>query len=237
MIRISVVTVCLNAEKVIGRCLDSVLTQTYKNLEYLVVDGGSTDGSLELIHRVRNKIDYFVSEPDRGLYHAMNKGIQAATGEFVYFLNTDDYFCDAEVVADVARAIEDNPGVDLLYGDVLMHDGLQWIQKPPLPILNRETLCRKGFCHQALFAGRKVLLETGGFSEDYRIVADADWLARALSCGATSLYLKRDIAKISLDGLSSRTRWRDEKKRYLRANYTPWERFLWRKLPGILGRK
>lgn len=237
MIKISIVTVSLNAEQVIERCLQSVINQTYDHLEYVVIDGGSTDRSLDLIQNFRDKIDYFISEPDRGLYHAMNKGIAAATGEFVYFLNTDDYFCDTQVVADVARAIQANPGVDLVYGDILMSEGGKWVRKPPLPVLNRETLCRKGFCHQALFARRSVLFETQGFSEAYRIVADADWLARALASGATSLYIERDIANISLDGLSSRTRWRDEKKRYLRANYTPWERFLWRKLPGILGRK
>lgn len=237
MIKISIVTVSLNAEQVIERCLQSVISQTYDHLEYVVIDGESTDRSLDLIQGFRDKIDYFISEPDRGLYHAMNKGIAAATGEFVYFLNTDDYFCDTQVVADVARAIERHPGADLVYGDILMSERGQWVRKPPLPVLTRETLCRKGFCHQALFARRSVLVETQGFSEAYRIVADADWLARALSSGATSLYIERDIANISLEGLSSRTRWRDEKKRYLRANYTPWERFLWRKLPGILGRK
>lgn len=235
--KISVVTVVLNAVASIERCVASVLDQTYDNIEYVVIDGGSTDGTLDVLSRYGHRFDYFVSEPDRGLYHAMNKGYQAATGDYVYFLNSDDCFCDEAVVADVAAAIRSNPTVDLVYGDVLMRGGEQLVRKPQVPVLDRESLCRKGFCHQALFARRTLLERTGGFSEEYRIVADGDWLARALAAGATSLHVERDIAVFSLDGLSGNSNWRDEKRRSLRANFTRWERFRWRKLPGILGRR
>lgn len=173
-VKISVVTVVLNAARSIEKCVASVLGQTYDNIEYLVIDGGSTDGTLDILARYRDRIDYLVSEPDRGLYHAMNKGIQAATGDFVYFLNSDDTFCDEKVVADVVAAIHQNPSVDLVYGDVLMGSGDQLTKRPQEPVLNRESLCRKGFCHQALFARRETLLRTGGFSDEYRIVADGD---------------------------------------------------------------
>lgn len=235
--KISIVTVVLNAVGGIDRCVASVLGQTYDNIEYLVIDGGSTDGTLDRLARYRDRIDYLVSEPDRGLYHAMNKGIRAATGDYVYFLNSDDVFCDDRVVADVAAAIVRNPSVDLVYGDVLMRSGTERVRKPQVPVLTRESLCRQGFCHQALFARRETLARTGGFSEEYRIVADGDWLARALAAGATSLHIDRDIADFSLEGLSGTSNWRAEKRRSLRANFTRWELFRWRKLPGILGRK
>lgn len=235
--RISVVTVCLNAADRIDRCLDSVVGQSYENFEYLVIDGGSTDGTLGVISRYRSEINYFVSEPDRGLYHAMNKGVHAATGDYIYFLNSDDFFCDAMVLADVAAAIDQNPASDLVYGDVVMQCGDQMVRKPQVPVLNRETLCRNGFCHQALFARRELLLRTDGFSEHYRIVADGDWLAKTLAFGAKSRHIDRCVATIALDGLSGTTNWRNEKRHYLRANYTPWELFKWRKLPGILGRR
>jgi GT2 family glycosyltransferase len=167
----------------------------------------------------------------------MNKGIQAATGDFIYFLNSDDYFCDATVLADVAEFIEADPSLDLVYGDVLVEKGGVLVRQTQVPQLNREALCRRGFCHQALFARRDVLLRTGGFSEEYRIVADGDWLARALASGVKCRHIERDIATISSQGLSNTTNWRDEKRRYLRANFTAWELFRWRKLPGILGRK
>jgi len=111
------------------------------------------------------------------------------------------------------------------------------VRQAQVPQLNRESLCRRGFCHQALFARRDVLLRTGGFSEDYRIVADGDWLARALASGVKCQHIDRAVATISSEGLSNTTNWRDEKRRYLRANFTAWELFRWRKLPGILGRK
>ena len=236
-VKISVVTVVLNAVQCIERCVSSVVGQTYDGVEYLVLDGGSTDGTLDVLERYRDRIDHLVSEPDRGLYHAMNKGIHAATGDYVYFLNSDDYFCDQGVVADVAAAIRRNPKADLIYGDVLMRSGDQLVRKPQVPVLTRESLCRKGFCHQALFARRELLARTGGFSEQYRIVADGDWLARALAAGATGLHLERDIAVFALDGLSGSCNWREEKRRSLRANFTRWELFRWRKLPGILGRR
>lgn len=236
-VKISVVTVVLNAAGSVEKCVASVLGQTYDNFEYLVIDGVSTDGTLEILARYRDRIDYLVSEPDRGLYHAMNKGIRAATGDFVYFLNSDDTFCDEKVVADVAAAIQQNPSVDLVYGDVLMGAGDHLMKRPQVPVLDRESLCRKGFCHQALFARRELLLRTGGFSEQYRIVADGDWLARALAAGATSFHLERDIAIFAMDGLSGTSNWRAEKRRSLRANFTRWELLRWRKLPGIFGRK
>lgn len=236
-VKISVVTVVLNAAGRIEKCVASVLGQTYDNIEYLVIDGVSTDGTLDILARYRDRIDYLVSEPDRGLYHAMNKGVRAATGDFVYFLNSDDSFCDEKVVADVAATIQQNSSVDLVYGDVLMGSGDQLVRRSQVPTLDRESLCRKGFCHQALFARRELLLRTGGFSEEYRIVADGDWLARALAAGATSLHLERDIAIFAMDGLSGTSNWRAEKRRSLRANFTAWELFRWRKLPGIFGRK
>lgn len=236
-IKITIVTVVLNAVKTIERSLISVASQTYSNIESVVIDGGSTDGTLEIINHHLKRISYFTSKQDCGLYHAMNKGIQAATGDYLYFLNSDDYFCDDNVVADVVEAIREDPSLDLVYGDVLIQAGEKLVRKPQVPVLNRETLCRHGLCHQALFARRQALERTGGFSTDYRIVADGDWLARTLANGAKSRHIHRDIATISPGGLSYTTKWKEEKRRSLRANYTAWELFRWRKLPGILGRK
>jgi glycosyltransferase involved in cell wall biosynthesis len=233
----SIIIVTLNAVATVERCLSSLAEQSCGEVECVVIDGGSTDGTLEVLQRYREQIDYLVSEHDRGLYHAMNKGIQAATGDFIYFLNSDDYFCDATVLADVAEFIEADPSLDLVYGDVLVEKGGVLVRQTQVPQLNREALCRRGFCHQALFARRDVLLRTGGFSEEYRIVADGDWLARVLASGVKCRHIERDIATISSQGLSNTTNWRDEKRRYLRANFTAWELFRWRKLPGILGRK
>jgi len=234
-VKISVVTVVLNAAHTIDRCVTSVFNQSYENIEYLVIDGGSADGTLDLLERNRGRIAYMLSEQDRGLYHAMNKGIRAATGDYIYFLNSDDYFADEHVIADVVTTIAQHPTVDLVYGDVLMGCAENLVRQRQVVPLNRESLCRKGFCHQALFARREMLLRTGGFSEEYRVVSDGDWLARALTEGATSVHLDRDIAVFALNGLSATGNWREEKRRSMRKNFTRWELFWWRKLPGILG--
>lgn len=235
MPRISVVTVVLNAVDRVGRALESVAAQRYADKECIVIDGGSTDGTLDVLKRMDAHIDYLVSEADRGLYHAMNKGTHAASGDFVYFLNSDDCFSDSAVLEDVAAAVRQHNDADLVYGDVLIRQDGHPVRKPQIPILNRETFCRRGLCHQALFARRSALLDNGGFSEDYRIVSDGDWMARTIAAGARSHHMDRDIAIISTDGLSWSTNWRDEKRRCLRANYTAWELFRWRKLPGLLG--
>ena len=237
MVRISVVTVVLNAADCIEQCITSVLNQSYKDIEYLVIDGGSTDGTIEIINSHKDRLDHFVSEPDGGIYHAMNKGITKSTGDYIYFMNSDDCFCDERVVADVASIIKNNPFPDLVYGDVLLRDGDQLTPKQQAPVLNRESLCRKGFCHQALFSRRETMIRTGGFSTEFSIVADGDWLARALASGATSTKIDRCIAIFSLGGFSeTSSKWREEKRRSLRKNFTRWELFWWRKVPGLLGR-
>jgi len=237
MTKISVITVSLNAVDCIEEAILSVVNQTYKNIEFILIDGESTDGTLDVINNYHDDINYLVSESDSGLYQAMNKGVQAATGDFIYFLNSDDFFFDENVISDVVQVIEKNQSVELVYGDVLLKKEKQLVRQQQVPVLTRKTLCRYGFCHQALFAKRETLLRLGGFIETYRIVADGDLLARALADGATSLHVDRDIATISLDGLSNTTNWREEKRQQLQSNYTRWELFLWRKLPGIIGRK
>lgn len=89
---VTVITVCLNSSKTIEQCIESVLQQTYENIEYIIIDGGSTDDTLNILGNYSNSIDYYISEPDRGLYHAMNKGLELASGEYILFLNSDDWY-------------------------------------------------------------------------------------------------------------------------------------------------
>ena len=133
MTSISVISVVKNAVSCIERCITSVLEQTYNNVEYLVIDGDSKDGTMDVISRYLENIDLVISEPDGGIYHAMNKGVSLATGDYVYFLNSDDYFCDKNVIADVANAIRLNPSVDLVYGDIMLRNADQFTRKPQVP--------------------------------------------------------------------------------------------------------
>ena len=115
--KVSIITVCLNCSMHIRKAIESVISQTYPLIEYVIIDGASTDGTVEIIEKYRDRIAHFISEPDTGLYNAMNKGIGAATGDILFFLNADDYFADENVVADVADVFSKNPDIDIVFGN------------------------------------------------------------------------------------------------------------------------
>ncbi|PJJ79444.1 glycosyltransferase family 2 protein [Mucilaginibacter auburnensis] len=116
-LKISLITVTRNAESTIQRCIESVLFQDYANVEYIIIDGNSTDGTAQIIRKHINDIARFVSEPDKGIYDAMNKGIKIATGDVVGILNADDFFASPQVLSNVAQAFAKNE-IDALYGDL-----------------------------------------------------------------------------------------------------------------------
>jgi len=114
-LKISIVTASFNCVRTIGDCIQSIISQTYFDIEHIIIDGGSKDGTLEVINKYRDKIAKVVSEPDRGIYDAMNKGIRLATGDIIGILNSDDLYADEHVIENVVRAISEN-NVDLCYG-------------------------------------------------------------------------------------------------------------------------
>ncbi len=116
-LKISLITVAYNAEATIERCITSVLGQQFSNIEYIIIDGGSTDNSLQIIGKYKDHIAHFVSEPDKGIYDAMNKGIALASGDIIGMLNADDFFADDDVLKEVAAAFCDQ-GHHILYGDL-----------------------------------------------------------------------------------------------------------------------
>jgi glycosyltransferase involved in cell wall biosynthesis len=115
--KVSLITITYNAESTIGRCIESVIAQNCKNLEYIIIDGGSTDNTLQIIDRYKNYIDILVSEPDKGVYDAMNKGILRATGDIIGTLNADDFFAGGDILNTVATAFAQQ-NADILYGDL-----------------------------------------------------------------------------------------------------------------------
>jgi len=117
---VTVVTVVFNGEKYLERTILSVINQDYDNIEYIIIDGGSTDSTLDIVRHYEHAIDYWVSEPDKGIYDAMNKGVLCTKGEYVIHLNSDDYF-EKNVISRVVSKIKDNPGYDLYHGSLLVH--------------------------------------------------------------------------------------------------------------------
>lgn len=178
--KISVITVCRNSEKTIERTLQSVACQSFDDFEYIVIDGVSTDKTLEIIDRYKNHISKFISEPDKGIYDAMNKGAKMAEGEYIVFLNADDVFLHENVLSLVAEKMNGKKA-DLFYGDLV------FVEKDTGKINNRKQdnvnyvyLCGGMLFHPAIFASKELFEKFGYFDTQYRIAADYDWILKML---------------------------------------------------------
>ena len=145
---ISIVTVSYNAVKDIEKTILSVLNQTYPNIEYIIIDGGSTDGTLDIIKKYEDKISYWVSEPDKGIYDAMNKGTLKATGVWLNFMNAGDTFYNEHVLEKVFKD-NDWSDADVIYGNVNIEYPKKTKLKKPLPLKRIEQ--QMVFCHQGSF--------------------------------------------------------------------------------------
>lgn len=183
MLKLSVVTVCYNAEKDIEKTMKSVLGQSYKNIEYLIIDGKSSDRTLEIIKKYQDKYDwmYLISEKDTGIYNAMNKGISKAKGDYIYFLNSGDCFSDLDTVERVMCEIGKSKP-DLFYGDIDVDYGthtkrLSYVRYGRL----KKFWIALGVtvCHQAVFASGAVLKQNR-FDETFKLWADQEWMMRLL---------------------------------------------------------
>ena len=180
--RISVITVCFNAAETIDKTMRSVATQSYPNLEHIVIDGASTDHTLEIVNRYADRIARLVSEKDGGIFDAMNKGIDCASGDVVYFLNADDSLVDDKVLQDVARAFEEDGSRMLVYGNVILKGGPSGVRNFPARAFRRRSISEflhNSFCHQAVFVRRSLFTRLGKFDGQYRYSADYEWIIRA----------------------------------------------------------
>ena len=166
---ISVVTVCYNAVATIEETILSVLNQTYPNVEYIIIDGGSTDGTVDIIKKYADRLAYWVSEPDEGIYDAMNKGIVVATGEYINFMNAGDSFYDNDVLKKIF--IDQNVTEDFIAGIASLKGGRKRFWRPASTDFSFIDVCKgHGVNHQASFI-KKTLL-ANGYDIQYQIIAD-----------------------------------------------------------------
>ena len=202
--KISVVTVVYNSAALIENTVKSIINQSYSHIEYIVVDGGSTDGTIDILNRYKKNISTLISEPDRGIYDAMNKGIRLATGDFVVFINSGDKFSSHDILEKIFSAQESSTA-DVIYGDTDITDGEGNIihsrrHRPP------ESLNWKSFkrgmlvCHQS-FIARRSLVEN--YDLNYRYAADFDWCIRILK-KSKSVYNSRQVVSLFLEGGQTR---------------------------------
>jgi len=230
--KVSVITVSLNAESFIEEAIKSVLDQTYPNIEYIIIDGGSTDKTLDIINRYRDRIGYFSSEPDNGLFHAMNKGLAVSLGEIIFFLNADDTFSDNKVVQDVLRVFNGNKDLDLIFGDQIFNYGTKKKLKKQSFKITKKQLARMTLQHQTIFAKKALFKNTNGFSEEYRIVSDYDWILNIfLNLKCNYLYIDRAISVMSTEGLSWTTSFEKERIRVMKNHFSFYEILSYRYIP------
>lgn len=202
--KISIITVAFNAAPTIADALISVATQTHPEIEHIVVDGASKDGTQAVVARNSSRVTKFVSEPDHGIYDAMNKGIGLATGEVVGFINADDFYADDTVLTRVAAAFSD-PAVDACFADLLyvdQHDSRR-IVRYWKSCAYRPGMFERGWVppHPTFFARRSVYEKLGGFNLDFPLAADMELMLRFLAVHKIrSVYLPETLIKMRMGG-------------------------------------
>lgn len=205
--KVSIITVCYNSGNTIEDTLQSVINQSYPNIEYIVIDGVSTDNTLSIINKYKDKITTIVSEKDNGIYDAINKGIRLATGDIIANLNSDDFYIDNNVIADVVATFEKDK-TDTLYADLYYVDAIDtnkivryWKSKQ-----YKEGLFLKGWMppHPTFFVKKDVYEKYGLFDLQFKSAADYEIMLRFIHRFKASIsYLPKVIVKMRVGGVSN----------------------------------
>ena len=198
----SIITVVYNGAAHIEQTIKSVLEQGFPEVEYIIIDGGSTDGTQTIVQLYEDKLAYWVSEPDQGIYNAMNKGAQKATGALISFINADDYLLPGSL-ENVAREYYNSPA-DILYGNqlTLWEDEGEVLTRTYIP--NAGVIERKmGLFHPATFVKRSVFEAVGGFDETFKIAGDYEFFVRLHKHNFVFSYIPVSIAAFRIGGASS----------------------------------
>jgi len=196
--KISIITVCLNSEKTIEKTILSVINQTYKNIEYIIVDGGSTDKTLEIIKKYKDKISLWVSEKDNGIYDAMNKGTNLAHGKYLNFMNSDDYFINENVIENVLPFLDGKN--DIVYGNTkYRYKNLEL----KIKCLNPNLVWMGTICHQSSFIKREII-QKYKYNTENKLIADYEFFLNVYYNNGKILKINKFIASYSILGISGK---------------------------------
>jgi glycosyltransferase involved in cell wall biosynthesis len=229
--KITLITITYNSGKTLSTTLESVLAQTHQNIEYIIVDGASKDNTVALIKAYEPRFEgrlKWVSEPDKGLYDAMNKGIRMATGTVIGILNSDDFFTTNDILQQVADAFEANKEIDAVYGDVhfVNPDNLEKCVRYYSSKVFRRSLMKIGLmpAHPSFYLKKERFEQFGYYKTDYKIAADFEFLLRVIYKGRIlTKYMSIDMVAMrtggaSTSGFESRKRIMKEHLRGFREN-------------------
>lgn len=209
--KISVIIPAFNCCTVLNKAIESVIRQDYPNIELIIIDGGSTDGTIDLLKKYDAHIDYWVSEPDNGVYHAMNKGIASATGTWFFFLGADDELSQG-ILSKIFNSLPSN--IDLVYGKVIIKEKGKQLGKQT----DYEQLIVSNIPHQAIFYRKTIFEKFNGYDERYKVLADYDLNLKIFEDRSLRKVFVNDLVSLfSNNGISNRTidyKFFSEKKDY-----------------------
>ena len=197
--KITIVTVVYNGKKLLEKTICSVLNQTYSNIEYIIVDGASTDGTTDLIRKYETSLSAWVSEKDNGIYHAMNKGVAMATGNWICFLNCGDVLVDEHTVQQIVNEIYD---ADIYYGNILVTAKEGMIERRASEPCNKH---RMFFCHQSAFV-KTALMQKYPFDETYKMSADLKFFKKCYYHSHKFHHLNFAVVIFDTSGVSNTNR-------------------------------
>ena len=207
MKKVSIITVCFNSATTIRDTIESVLTQNYPNIEYIIVDGASNDGTMDIVKHYQDRIDAVISEPDMGIYDAMNKGIRIATGDVVALLNSDDLYIDETSVRQLIECME-HANTDTVFADLVMvdpRDTDRIVRYYDSSTFHPGRL-RYGWlpAHPTLLVKRELYMRWGGYSLEYQIASDYEMMVRLFYvANASYAYLPKVVVKMRAGGTST----------------------------------
>lgn len=231
MLKVSIITVCYNSAETIDNTIRSVISQDYNNIEYIIVDGQSTDNTLHIIEKYKNQIAKIISEKDEGIYYAINKGIAAATGDIIAILHADDFYTNNQVIYSVVKTFNQKQS-DTVYGDLQYVDRIdtQKIMRHWKSGEYKDDLFVKGWMppHPAFFVRKSCYEKYGGYNTYFKSAADYELMLRFLhKYKCTTAYLPEVLVKMRVGGKSNITLWnrikanREDKKAWLINGLTP----------------
>ena len=209
---ITVITVCYDAETYIEQTIQSVIAQSYAEIEYIIVDGASTDGTLGIIERYGEKIAKWISEPDRGIAEAMNKGLALASGDLILFLHADDYLADETAIERAVRHMLDEHDI-YAFNIFFSRSGDLELRRPRG--FDWRINVKFGMCHQGLVCRRRLFEDIGLFDPGLKLDMDYDLFLRAYRRGKTLKVAEETLAVMRDTGVSSRTDWPSLRQRFL----------------------
>lgn len=208
--KISIITVVYNNDKTIEDAIKSVLSQSYSNIDYVIIDGGSSDKTVTIINEYKEQLGYFISEKDKGIYDAMNKGINAAKGDVIGILNSDDLYQDSNVIETVMNQFNQNPSIDVVYGDLIYvkSDNVNKVVRNWKSNSYYNRFFENGNVppHPSLFVKKSVYEKAGLFNLDFKLAADYEFMLRIFKKhNFNSKYINRVIVKMRLGGATNQS--------------------------------